>query len=227
MMCVVWWFVGIWLYWEHELHYDEVGYITISKAYLYENYINMTSTLVRPYLYPIILSVYFSLINKQPGDLFEDRIIISVFQLLLFMGSVMRLAQVTQARYGRRVGQSVLVGLLGMPFPVFTQIEVLTEGVSLSAFCWFVISVIGLPGAKQGAQLLARFGAVSTLASALVLIRTAFAPAMLVAITFIALYVVLIVISQPIKSFWKIVSLAIALTIPAFILITPQIYLMY
>ena len=229
-MCTLWWGVGIWLYWGHGLYYDETVYVSFSQQWTNIDIKQLASsnagTLVRPYIYPAFLSICYSLLGHAPSTSFGDRIYISAFQLALFAGSVLRLAQVARARYGRYVGQAVLAGLLGMPFPVFTQVEVLSEGISLSVFCWLAAALIGPAGAKRRAFILARLGLVSSLMVTLVLIRSAFLPVGLLALALTVLPVIRTAIGQCVGSLFRVCWYVLALAVPAVVLTLPQGYLM-
>ena len=228
-MCVLWWGVGIWLYWGHPPRYDEFYYAFWARYWLDFDldYLarNWPGTMIRPYLYQLFLAVIgapFSFVLEKT----EGRLYIALFQVTIYVGFVLRLAQHSQAVYGRKVCLAVLIGLLAMPFPVFTQVEVLSESVGLTLFCWFVIAAIQSVGVVRGARVLAKFASVTFIAIGLVLIRSAFMPVTLISITWTALAVARIAVRRPMRVLLWVAVCVFVLLVPALSLALPQAYLM-
>lgn len=228
-MCLMWWGVGIWLYWGHPPRYDEFYYTFWARYWLDFDldYLarNWPGTMIRPYLYQLFLAVIgapFSFVLEKT----EGRIYIALFQVTIYVGFVLRLAQHAQAVYGRKVCFAVLIGLLAMPFPVFTQVEVLSESVGLTLFCWFVIAAIQSVSVVRGARVLAKFASVTFIAIGLVLIRSAFMPVTLIFITWMALAVARIAVRRPMRALLWVAVCVFVLLVPALSLALPQAYLM-
>ena len=228
-MCLMWWGVGVWLYWGHPPRYDEFYYTFWARYWLDFDldYLarNWPGTMIRPYLYQLFLAVIgapFPFVLEKT----EGRLYIASVQILLYVISVLRLAQHVQSVHGRKISVALLFGLLAMPFPVFTQVEVLSEGLGLSMFCWFVITATQVVGSVRGARVLAKFACVAFLAAGMVLIRSAFVPAVLVAVTLTALGVARIAVGRPVGAVLRLAGYLIMLVVPVVMLIFPQAYLM-
>ena len=115
----------------------------------------------RPYLYQLFLAVIGAPFLAMLDQTFESRLYIALIQIMLYSGSVLRLAQHAQALHGPTIGLAILVGLLALPFPSFTEVKVLSESVGSTRFCWFVIAAIGAVGKVRShvSQLNRRTGA--------------------------------------------------------------------
>ena len=229
-MCLMWWGGGVWLYWGHPPRYDEFYYTFWARYWLDFDldYLagNWPGTMIRPYLYQLFLAVIGAPFPAMLEQTFESRLYIALIQLVLYAGSVLRLAQHAQAVYGRKVCLAVLIGLLAMPFPVFTQVEVLSESVGLTLFCWFVIAAIQSVGGVRGARVLAKFASVTFIAIGLGLVRSGFVPVALIAMTWMALAVTRIAIGRPVGALLRVMGSAIVLLVPTLVLTVPQAYLM-
>jgi len=145
---------------------------------------------------------------------------------MLYAGSVLRLAQYVQAVHGRTIGVAILAGLLALPFPVFTQVEILSESVGLALFCWFVIAAIGAVVKVRGALVIAKFATVAFLAMGLALIRAAFVPVALVAIAWSGIGVARMAACMPLGVGARWTGFVVVLAVPAAALVVPQAYLM-
>ncbi len=229
-MCLLWWGVGIWLYWGHPPRYDEFYYTFWARYWLDFDldYLarNWPGTMIRPYLYQLFLAVIGAPFPAMLEPTFESRVYIAVMQVMLFAGSVLRLAQHMQEAHGREFGKAVLVGLLAMPFPVFTQVEVLSESVGLTLYCWFVIAAIGAVGKVRGARVLAKFASVTFISMGLVLVRSAFVPVALIAMTWMAVVVARMAVGRPMRALLRVAGYGIVLVVPTLFLTAPQAYLM-
>ena len=231
MMCVVWWCVGIWLYRGHLPQYDEKSYIEWARYWRDFDFDYLArgwpGTMTRPYLYQLFIAVIsapFPAVLKQVG---ESRLYIALIQVTLYSGSVLRLAQHAQAVHGRTIGLAILVGLLALPFPVFTQVEVLTESIGLTLFSWFVIAAIQSLVIVRGARVLAKFASVTFLTMGLVLVRSAFVPVALIAITWLGLVVARMASGRTVREVFQLSGYVILLAIPVGLIALPQAYLMY
>jgi hypothetical protein len=228
-MCVTWWGVGVWLYWGHPPRYDEFYYTFWARYWLDFDldYLarNWPGTMIRPYLYQLFLAVIgapFPFVLEKT----EGRLYIALIQILIYSGSVLRLAQHAQAVYGRKVCLAVLIGLLAMPFPVFTQVEVLSESVGLTLFCWFVIAAIQSVGVVRGARVLAKFASVTFIAIGLVLVRSGFVPVALIMMAWSGIGVALMAARRPLGALVRVTGYVILLAVPMVVLALPQAYLM-
>ena len=157
---------------------------------------------------------------------FESRLYIALIQLMFYVGSVLRLAQHAQAVHGRTIGMAILAGLLALPFPVFTQVEILSESVGLALFCWFVIAAIGAVVKVRGALVIAKFATIAFLAMGLALIRAAFVPVALVAISWSGIGVSRMAARMPRGVGARLTGFVVVLAVPAAALAVPQAYLM-
>ena len=229
-MCFIWWGVGISLYWGHPPRYDEFYYTFWARHWLDFDLDhlarNWPGTMIRPYLYQLFLAVIGAPFPAMLEQTFESRLYIALIQLVLYAGSVLRLAQHAQAVYGRKVCLAVLIGLLAMPFPVFTQVEVLSESVGLTLFCWFVIAAIQSIGVVRGARVLAKFASVTFIAMGLVLTRSAFMPGALIAMAWSGIEVALMAARRPLGELVSVTRYVIVLAVPVVVLASPQAYLM-
>ena len=229
-MCVLWWGTGVWLYWGHPPRYDEFYYTFWARYWLDFDldYLsrNWPGTMIRPYLYQLFLAVIGAPFPAMLERGFESRIYIALVQITVYSGSVLRLAQHAQAAHGRTIALAILVGLLALPFPVFTQVEVLSESVGLTLFCWFVIAAIQSVGIVRGARVLAKFASVTFIAMGLVLIRSAFVPVALISMTWMALAVARTVAGRPMRALLRVAGYVFVLVVPTLLLTVPQAYLM-
>ena len=229
-MCVLWWGVGIWLYWGHPPRYDEFYYTFWARYWLDFDldYLarNWPGTMIRPYLYQLFLAVIGAPIPAMLEQTFQSRIYIALVQITVYSGSVLRLAQHAQAAHGRTIGVAILAGLLALPFPVFTQVEILSESVGLALFCWFVIAAIGAVVKVRGALVIAKFATVAFLAMGLALIRAAFVPVALVAIAWSGIEVARMAARRPSGALLRVAGYVIVLAVPVVVLASPQAYLM-
>ncbi|NBT20462.1 MAG: hypothetical protein EBT00_17075, partial [Proteobacteria bacterium] len=229
-MCVTWWGMGVWLYWGHPPRYDEFYYTFWARHWLDFDldYLarNWPGTMIRPYLYQLFLAVIGAPFPSMLDQTFESRLYIGLIQLVVYLGSVLRLAQHAQMVHGRKIGVALLFGLLAMPFPVFTQVEVLSESLGLSIFCWFVIAATQVVGSVRGARALAKFALVTFIAMGLVLVRSGFVPVALTTIAWSGIGVALMAARRPLGALVRVTGYIILLAVPMVVLALPQAYLM-
>jgi hypothetical protein len=218
------------LYWGHPPRYDEFYYTFWARYWLDFDldYLarNWPGTMIRPYLYQLFLAVIGAPFPAMLEQTFESRLYIALIQLVLYAGSVLRLAQHAQAVYGRKVCLAVLIGLLAMPFPVFTQVEILSESVGLTLFCWFVIAAIQSVGVVRGARVLAKFASVTFIAIGLVLVRSGCVPVALIMMAWSGIGVALMAARRPLGALVRVTGYVILLAVPMVVLALPQAYLM-
>lgn len=140
----VWWIVGTWLYWGHRLHYDENEYRLLAQSWIagdvfalagapagaHPSSMAWPGTLVRPYLYHTVLGATWFHAPAVLESIYAP-IAISAVQVATFAAVVFRLAQ-AMSFFSENMCRAVIIGLLGMPFAVLINSEVLTESISLS-----------------------------------------------------------------------------------------------
>jgi hypothetical protein len=182
--------------------------------------------MIRPYLFQLFLAVIGAPFPAMLYQGFESRLYIALIQIIIYSGSVLRLAQHAQEVYGRKVCLAVLIGLLAMPFPVFTQVEILSESVGLTLFCWFVIAAIQSVGVVRGARVLAKFASVTFIAIGLVLVRSGFVPVALIMMAWSGIGVALMAARRPLGALVRVTGYVILLAVPMVVLALPQAYLM-
>jgi len=138
----------------------------------------------------------------------------------------MRLSQIVLESFDRNASNAVLVGLLATPFPMFTQVEILTEGLSMSAFCWLAGALIRLDDRSVALRQLPRRGLVILLMVILVLIRSSFLPVALMTVFWVVLPVVLLISNQEASKQWWRLIVAVPVVTVGLLVAVPQAYLM-
>ena len=112
-MCLMWWGVGIWLYWGQSPQFDESTYLHAAFSWLDFDFSHLAAgemgTLVRPYIYPLFIAVVLNTSTSLLDDRMYIRIIVSLIQLILYVSSVMRLSQIVLASFDRNASNAVLV----------------------------------------------------------------------------------------------------------------------
>lgn len=141
---IFWWSFGLWLYSGVPPLWDEKEYLKFGRFIAsgsWNEYIaDMTGTLVRPVLYPMFLGLSSALFpsTQNPST---SRLTGGLIQSAFYVAASIFLIR-TSKIYGRRVQLSVAVGILGLPFPIFTQLELLSESLTLSIFMGLVAVII-------------------------------------------------------------------------------------
>ncbi|MCG3769935.1 MAG: hypothetical protein JW384_01066 [Nitrosomonadaceae bacterium] len=229
-MCLMWWGVGIWLYWGQSPQFDESTYLHAAFSWLDFDFSHLAAgemgTLVRPYIYPLFIAVVLNTSTSLLDDRMYIRIIVSLIQLILYVSSVMRLSQIVLASFDRNASNAVLVGLLATPFPIFTQVEILSEGLSMSAFCWLAGALIRLDDRSIALRQLPRRGLVILLMVILVLIRSSFLPVALMTALWVILPVILLIGNQEVSKQWWRLIVAVPVVTVGLLVAVPQTYLM-
>jgi len=131
-----WWSFGLWLYSGIPPLWDEKEYLKlgrfIASASWKEYVADITGTLVRPPLYPMFLGLS-SLVLPGIQNPSTSRFIGSLIQSASYIGTTIFLIRSAKL-YGQRMQLAIAIGLLGLPFPIFTQSELLSESLTLSIF---------------------------------------------------------------------------------------------
>jgi len=146
LVYIVWFIMGLIWNGEYSPRHDENDYLTGAKQIIEGNYDSYTlgraGTLVRPYLYPLFLSIIliFHEYFKEMFTFLPDvniRYIIAPVQAYLFLKAVNSLAEAGR-RFGQPVTLGIRLGLLCQPFLAFLMSDLLAD--TLSIIIWIIIS---------------------------------------------------------------------------------------